>query len=74
MTKCYRIAYLQIVSGTKYHKWCSSITADHNDFLEPTLLLVMRINAGHIVLQPTLIFSRKLVWVIICFCSGFDMR
>ena len=31
-----------------------SITVGHSNFLEPTLILIMRINVGHINFQPTL--------------------
>ena len=41
----------------------------HNTFLEPILILIMRINVGQMIYFP-----RKLMWVIIVFCATFDAR
>ena len=57
----------------------------HINFVEPMLILSMRINGGHTKPLPTLIysrllgphllsFSRKLVWVITLFCATFILK
>jgi len=34
----------------------SPITMGHNNFLEPMLILTIKVNVGHIIIQPTLNF------------------
>ena len=42
----------------------SPISVGHGNFLEPTLIFIVRINVGHVNC-----FSRRLTWVIILFCA-----
>ena len=58
----------------------------HNNFLEPTLILTLRINVGHIIFQPMLTFQekisvghsnyfpRKFMWAIIIFGATFVLQ
>ena len=67
------------VSDTTNHEQCTPIIMGHNNPLEPTLILKMRIKVGHINFQFTLIFSRKLawatsMWVINLFCAMFVLQ
>jgi hypothetical protein len=49
------------------YKKTNPITLDHNNFLEWTLILVMRTNVGHINVQPHSYISRKLEWATLNF-------
>lgn len=54
-----------------YHNQCikahntnlnSPISVGHNNTLETTSILIMRINVGHVNFHPLQIFNSKLVW------------
>ena len=59
----------------------SSTSMDHGNFLEPLLILIMRIGLAHTNYQATLnfyskirvhhidCFPRKVMWIIILFCA-----